>query len=92
MSKFKFEHNLKKASNSNNIKDAKSEWVILSDELRDSSDRTCICQHKIKYTWHLVNKINGNIIYVGRVCLKKFQNISTDYNSLFSMYFLFVNA
>jgi len=69
---YKFSTNLLRASSSQNIEDAKNEWYVIYDEVRDKIDGLCICQRKVKYVTYMFNVITKNTIIVGSKCSKKF--------------------
>lgn len=43
---YNFNENLKKASSSNSLQEAKKEWVEVFNETRMNKDGLCICQQK----------------------------------------------
>ena len=72
-SKYKFNSNLIKASESKDIKEAKNEWQLIWEEKREDDDRQCICQRKVKNVIYMYNIKTKNTIIVGKVCSKKFE-------------------
>jgi len=70
--KHKFEENLLKTSIANEFEEAKKEWIIIDNDIREEKDGLCICQHKLKNVTYLYNVKNSNMIIVGTICLKKF--------------------
>ena len=71
---YKFKHNLIKASNTENIDDAKKEWIFAFYKYIPEQDDNyiCICNHKIQHINYFYNILNKNEIKCGRECCKKF--------------------
>jgi len=70
---YNFNENLKKASSSASLQEAKKEWVEVFNETRMNKDGLCICQQKnikfLKYFYNIKTKLT---IIVGSSCCKKF--------------------
>jgi len=52
---------------------AKTEWEHIGSHLQPESN--CICGHEILEVCNIQNNINGNILEVGNVCVRKFMGI-----------------
>lgn len=62
---------------SNSFTDAKKEWVLDNVTISEESE-SCPCGHEnIKELCYIKNIINGNITFVGNVCVNKFVGIDT---------------
>ena len=70
--KYNFEENLLKLSQSNVFPVAIKEWNFIYKESYNHQDKTCVCNHKVKNCNFLYNKFKGNTIIVGTGCYKKF--------------------
>lgn len=55
---------------------AKNEWRLVGVEVQDEWDH-CPCGKEIKELCHIKNQLNGNITYVGNVCVNRFIGIDT---------------
>ena len=68
------------ASESNDWNNAKHEWYLTDVQLCDYSNgpEYCLCGHEIRELCFIKNKLNGNELMVGNVCVKKFLGIRSD--------------
>ena len=77
-SEYNFNKNLLKASSSNSLQEAKTEWVEVYEEVRLNKDGLCICQrNRLKFVKYFYNVKTKLTINVGSRCCKKF-NFSVD--------------
>lgn len=70
--KYNFEANLLKLSDSDDFVKAIKERNFIYKEKYEHQDKTCVCNHKVKNCIFLYNKITGKTIIVGTGCYKKF--------------------
>jgi len=68
-----FNTNLLKASQSNDILIAKTEWYEIYRVSHDDKKGLCLCTHKIKHVVYMYNKFTKKTISVGTTCCKKFK-------------------
>lgn len=68
-----FNTNLLKASQSNDILIAKTEWYEIYKESHDDKKGLCLCTHKIKHIIYMYNKFTKKTISVGTTCCNKFK-------------------
>jgi hypothetical protein len=70
---YNFDQELLKRSTSNNIDDARKEWVFLESECQPRGTILCICGNKnIQYIYYFFNAVTGaQMIATGEVCAKK---------------------
>lgn len=80
---YKFNQNLLKASNSENIDDAKKEWIFAFYTYIPKLDDNyiCICNHKIQHINYFYNILNKNEIKCGTTCCKKFDFDNKEVNN-----------
>jgi type I site-specific restriction-modification system R (restriction) subunit len=71
--KNKFNSNLLKVSENEELNKAIKEWGCIHTEKRDELDCVCICQRKVKNVTYMYNTKTKNTIIVGSVCFKKFK-------------------
>jgi hypothetical protein len=58
---------------SDNYTVAREEWSLHRIEYDDDYDN-CICGHNIKERCYIINDVNGHILLVGNICVKRFIN------------------
>ncbi len=63
-------------SNAADWSNAKNEWRLVGIEVQEEWDN-CPCGKEIKELCHLRNQLNGNVTYVGNVCVNRFIGIET---------------
>ena len=82
--KYKFDENLLKLSQSEDLQIAKKEWREIYREKRIDNSGVCICQHTLKNIIYMYNIFTKYTIIVGTGCCKKFnlQVIRVDNNIL----------
>jgi len=68
---YNFQQNLLKASESNDIIEAKMEWKMMSEQ-KVQNRVLCICNHKISNVTYFLNTKTKNIINIGSTCKNKF--------------------
>ena len=68
---YNFQKNLLKASESNDIMEAKTEWEMISEQ-KLQREVLCICNHKIKNVAYFFNSKTKNVINIGTTCKNKF--------------------
>ena len=54
------------------------EWLCDSENPDLGDDTKCICSQSIHYGVYIKSKLNGNILRVGNVCIKKMFGINSD--------------
>jgi len=69
---YKFDRNLLKLSENQDLELAKQEWREVYKEKRPQQDGLCICQHNIKHIVYMFNIKTNYTICVGTKCCKKF--------------------
>ena len=68
----KWNENLKKVSESNDINEIPQEWIYMHKTERESRDGHCICgRSHIKHVHFFANIKNNNVIEIGGGCIKK---------------------
>jgi len=71
--KYQFNENLIAISVADNIEEAKKEWILITDPIKDGVKKKCICNHNVWAEKHIILNIkNGKCAFVGRDCKKKF--------------------
>ena len=63
-------------SNSKDFNTARTEWILIGFEVSEEFDN-CPCGQEIKEHCYIRNKLNGNITYVGNICINRFIGIET---------------
>lgn len=61
-------------SNADSFKDALQEWKLVDVSIKEDE---CPCGQIIKERCHIKNLKNGNITFVGNVCINRFMEIET---------------
>lgn len=63
-------------SNSKDFNAARTEWRLIGIEVSEEFD-PCPCGQEIKEHCYIQNQLNGNMTYVGNVCVNRFIGIET---------------
>ena len=71
MSRYRFEENIKKLSESQDIKEIPNEWVFIYRVSFETKEGHCICNNTIKHINYYFNESTFKAIQVGDGCKKK---------------------